>query len=556
MSNTESNIRSVNKLLEESFRRNWDYPALSDYGGETLSYGQLATRIAWLHLFFKEAGIRKGDKIALCSRNQTYWAVTYLAAMTYGAVVVPILHEFKPANIAHLVDHSDSKILFVGGRVWDNVIYEDFSSLDAVVRFPGYEVVQANKSTVMKARERIDRKFEEKYPHGYAAEDIDYYLDRPSNLALISYTSGTSGFSKGVMIPFRALFSNLVFAKEVEPQMDNRSNMLSILPAAHMFGMVFEFLFEMTIGAHVHFLTRLPSPRILLGAFSEIKPDVIVTVPMILEKLYKNTILPAINKRVNRLLLNVPVMDQIVFGKIKDRLKEALGGNFKEVIIGGAPFNREVEHLLYKINFPYTIGYGMTECAPIITFVPSECIRLYSCGKPTPRMSVKIDSRDPLAVPGEILVKGDNVFTGYYKNEKATAAAFTRDGWFHTGDVGVFDKDGYLYIKGRKKSMILGPSGQNIYPEEIESVIDNIDVVMESLVIEDNGSLVALVYPDIRKMNVEQLSQGELDEKCRELMAEINGQLPKYSQISSVELVPEEFDKTPKHSIKRYLYQR
>lgn len=556
MSNTESNIRSVNKLFEESFRQNWECPALSDYGGETLTYGQLATRIAWLHLFFKEAGVKKGDKIAICSRNQIYWAVTYLAAMTYGAVIVPILHEFKPANVAHLVEHSDARLLFVGGAVWDNLSYEDFSFLDAVVRYPGYEVVLANKVSVKKLRDRMDTKFEEKYPHGYAADDIDYFRDKPSDLALISYTSGTSGFSKGVMIPFRALFSNITFATEVEPQMDNTSNMLSILPSAHMFGMMFEFLFEMAIGAHVHFLTRLPSPRILLEAFSSVKPDAIVTVPIIIEKLYKNIVLPAVSKRARKLFLNIPVVDQFILNRINGRLKEALGGKFKEVIIGGAPFNREVEQFLHKMNFPYTVGYGMTECAPIITFAPSDCTRLYSCGKPAPRMSVRVDSRDPLNIPGEILIKGDNVFSGYYKNDKATASAFTRDGWFHTGDVGVFDKEGFLYIRGRKKSMILGPSGQNIYPEEIESVIDNMEEVTESLVIEDNGLLVALIYPDIRKMNIEQYSQSEIDRTCRELLSKVNGQLPKYSQISAVELVPEEFEKTPKHSIKRYLYQR
>lgn len=551
-----SNIKSVNKLFEESFRQNWECPALSDYGGETLTYGQLATRIAWLHLFFKEAGVKKGDKIAICSRNQIYWAVTYLAAMTYGAIIVPILHEFKPANVAHLVEHSDARLLFVGGAVWDNLSYEDFSFLDAVVRYPGYEVVLANKVSVKKLRDRMDTKFEEKYPHGYAADDIDYFRDKPSDLALISYTSGTSGFSKGVMIPFRALFSNITFATEVEPQMDNTSNMLSILPSAHMFGMMFEFLFEMAIGAHVHFLTRLPSPRILLEAFSSVKPDAIVTVPIIIEKLYKNIVLPAVSKRARKLFLNIPVVDQFILNRINGRLKEALGGKFKEVIIGGAPFNREVEQFLHKMNFPYTVGYGMTECAPIITFAPSDCTRLYSCGKPAPRMSVRVDSRDPLNIPGEILIKGDNVFSGYYKNDKATASAFTRDGWFHTGDVGVFDKEGFLYIRGRKKSMILGPSGQNIYPEEIESVIDNMEEVTESLVIEDNGLLVALIYPDIRKMNIEQYSQSEIDRTCRELLSKVNGQLPKYSQISAVELVPEEFEKTPKHSIKRYLYQR
>ena len=556
MSQIWPDTRSLNKILESSFKRNWSRPALSNYGGATLTYGELAAKIAWLHLFFKQCGISKGDRIAICSRNQSSWAVTFLATITYGAVAVPILHEFKPANILHLVQHSGAEFLFLGGPVWDNLCYEDCTFLKAVVRFPDFDVVWSDSDKVDKAMQKLDSKFEEKYSKGFGPDNIRYHADRPGDLALISYTSGTSGFSKGVMIPFRALWSNVLFAREVEPQMGNTSKVLSILPSAHMFGMMFEFLFEMTIGAHVLFLTRLPSPRIFLGALQKLKPDIIIAVPMIVEKIYKSYLVPMLKKGIIKFFLRMPVLDQVLRKRMRSDLYTALGGNFKEIIIGGAAFSKDVETLLSKIDFPFTVGYGMTECAPIITYAPAGSARLHSCGKAAPRMSVKIDSKDPAHIAGEILVKGDNLFTGYYNNEKATKAAFTRDGWFKTGDIGVMDGDGYLYIRGRKKSMILGPSGQNIYPEEMESILDNMPDIVESLVVEDEGKLVALVYPNSELIDLQKLSEEDLAAECQRIMTLANGELPKYCKLSSVEIVPEEFEKTPKHSIKRYLYQR
>jgi len=550
------NIKSLNALLEKSFKENWERPALSNYGGDTLTYADIAEKIAWLHIFFKQCGISKGDKIAICSRNQTSWAVTYLAVLTYGAVAVPILHEFKPSNTPQLVEHSDARMLFVGTPMWDTLCYEEFSSVECIVRFPNFDIVSTENEKLLKVRESLDRKFAEKYPDGFHPEHIRYYADRPGDLALISYTSGTSGFSKGVMIPYRAICSNVAFAMEVEPQMDNTSNMLSILPTAHMFGMLFEFLFEMCIGAHVHFLTRLPSPRILLSALSSIKPDEIIAVPIIVEKIYKTFLVPLISRKAIKLFLKMPIIDRTFQKKVQQKLFETLGGNFKEVIIGGAAFNKDVEHFLYKIGFPFTVGYGMTECGPIITYAPFDKTKLFSAGYAAPRMSIKVDSKDPVNIAGEILVKGDNLFVGYYKNEKATAKAFTKDGWFHTGDVGTIDADGYLFLKGRKKSMIVGSSGQNIYPEEVESVLNDIAEVVESIVVEDNGKLVGLVYFNREMVDIQRLSEDELADKCNEVLKQANGELPKYSQLSLVEAVPEEFEKTPKQSIKRYLYQR
>ena len=547
--------KSVNNLFEESIRKNWDRPALSDYKGTTLSYGDLAGKIARLHILFESCKIAKGDKIALCSRNQTNWAVAFLAIMTYGAIPVPILHEFKSGNIHHLINHSESRILFVGEQIWEDLNVQEMDNIEAVITMREFVVAYARKEIYYSVMEHIDDIFKGKYPT-FGPDNVKYHQDRPDELALINYTSGTSGFSKGVMLPYRSVYSNIQFAKEVEPHMNNASNIVSMLPSAHMYGMMFEFLFEMTVGAHVHFLTRLPSPRVIVSAMTEIKPDVIISVPMIIEKIYKNMLLPHIRKGRVKLFLAMPGLDQMVVRKIQQELVAAFGGQFKEVIIGGAAFNREAEAFLKRINFPFTVGYGMTECGPIITYVSSEKTKLYSCGKAAPRMSFKIDSKDPKRIPGEILVKGDNVFMGYYKNEAATKEAFTSGGWFRTGDMGIVDSDGYLYLKGRCKSMILGPSGQNIYPEEIESSLNNLPYVTESLVIEDNGHLTALIYPDFDQAEEDGLSNKALLASLKESVGMANLELPNYSKISNVEIFPEEFEKTPKRSIKRYLYQR
>jgi long-chain acyl-CoA synthetase len=555
MAKKPSRKRSLNVLFEESFKKNWDRPALSNYNQTTLYYKDVARKIAELHLFFEACGLKPGDRVAVCSKNQANWGVAYLAAMTYGAVVVPILHEFQPANLRHLVSHSESRIFFVGDNIWSGLSEMDLPGVEVVINLNDFQVVRSLNPVASAAMEGMEARMKERYPNGFSAADIHYFVDSPNELALISYTSGTSGFSKGVMIPYRALVSNIQFAHEAEPQMDCNSRMVSMLPTAHMYGMIFEFLFEMTLGAHVFFLTRLPSPKVILEAMASVKPDTIIAVPMIIEKIYKSMLLPFISKKRIKLMLNMPVLDKMVKNKIRENLVQAFGGKFGEVIIGGAPFNREAEAFFKRINFPFTIGYGMTECAPIITYVHWDKTKLYSCGKAAPRMRIKIDSEDPKKIPGEVLVKGDNVFLGYYKNEMATKEAFV-DGWFRTGDMGVVDGDGYLYLRGRCKSMILGPSGQNIYPEEIESILNNMPYVVESLVIEDDFKLVALVYPDFEQAEEDGLDREQLQEKLCEDMALANLELDQYCKLSRVEIVDQEFEKTPKRSIKRYLYQR
>ena len=555
MAKKPSRKKSLNVLFENSFKKNWNRPALSNYNQNTLYYKDVAREIARLHLFFEACGLKQGDKVAVCGRNQVNWAISYLAAMTYGAVVVPILHEFQPVNLRHLVAHSDARILFVGDIIWRGLSELDLPGVEVIVTMNDFTVVRSINPLATAAMEGLDAKMAERFPGGYAPENLNYYIDSPEELALISYTSGTSGFSKGVMIPYRALLSNVQFAHEAEPQMDCNSRMVSMLPTAHMYGMIFEFLFEMTIGAHVFFLTRLPSPKIILEAMGSVKPDTIIAVPLVIEKIYKNTLVPFISKKRIKLMLNLPVLDKMVKNKFRDNLVQAFGGKFGEVIIGGAPFNREAEAFFKRINFPFTIGYGMTECAPIITYVHWDKTKLYSCGKAAPRMRIKIDSDEPKKIPGEVLVKGENVFLGYYKNEMATKDAFV-DGWFRTGDMGVIDGDGYLYLKGRCKSMILGPSGQNIYPEEIESILNNMPYVVESLVVEDDFKLVALVYPDFEQATEDGLDREQLLEKLKEGVQLANLELDQYCKIHNVEMVDQEFEKTPKRSIKRYLYQR
>ncbi|NMB37251.1 MAG: long-chain fatty acid--CoA ligase [Bacteroidales bacterium] len=547
--------KSVNKLFEESFKKNWDCPALSDYKGLTLNYRDVARRIAKLHILFENCDIAKGDKIAICSRNQSNWGVAFLAVLTYGAVPVPILHEFKPANIHHLVNHSDSKLLFVGNSIWENLNIDEMPEVEAVLLMRDMQVAYARDEKYIHTREHLNELFGKKYPNNFTPADLKYYEDSPNELAMINYTSGTSGFSKGVMLPYRSLHSNILFARAVHPQLNNTSNLVSMLPTAHMYGMMFEFLFIMSVGGHTHFLTKLPSPNIILDAMGTIKPDIIIAVPLIIEKIYKRMLAPIISKNRIKLLLNLPVIDQMIQKKILNSIVSAFGGKFKEVIIGGAALNREAEAFFKRINFPFTVGYGMTECAPIIAYAPWDKTKLYSCGKAAPRMEIKIDSKDPKNIPGEIYVKGDNVFLGYYKNKEATDEVLS-NGWLKTGDMGIIDSDGYLFLKGRSKSMILGPSGQNIYPEEVESILNNMPYVVESLVVEDKGLLIALIYPDFDQASEEGLSHEQLLEKLQEGIQLANIELPNYCKLAGVEIVPEEFEKTPKRSIKRYIYQR
>ena len=548
-------FHSVNKLLEKSFRENWDRPALSNYKGQDLAYRDVARRVAKLHIAFEQCGLQKGDKVAICSRNQANWGVSMLAALTYGAVPVPILHEFKPGNIHYLVNHSEAKVLFVDDVIWENLSEAEMPGLYVVVQINTFSFLYSKTEEMSQVREHLNESFGHKYPNNFGPEDLNYYEDSADELAVINYTSGTSGFSKGVMIPYRALYSNIQFAHvQAMPQMDNQAEVVSMLPSAHMYGMMFELLFEMTIGAHVHFLTRVPSPKIIMQAFADIKPHVIIAVPLIIEKVYKSKLKPILDR--NKMIMNLPIIDKVIQKKILQELVNAFGGRFYEVIIGGAAFNPEVERFFRKIGFPFTVGYGMTECAPIIGYADWKDTKLYSCGKAAMNMSICIDSSDPKNIPGEVLVKGPNVFLGYYKNEEATAEVMDKDGWFHTGDMGVMDDEGFLFLKGRSKCMILGPSGQNIYPEEIEGVLNNVTYVVDSLVIEDHGILVSLIYPDYHQAELDGLSKSELEAKLQEALPEINKQIPNYAKITKMEFMPEDFERTPKRSIKRYLYQR
>lgn len=547
-------ISSLNGLLEASFKENWTRPALSNYKGGTFTYRGVAKRIALFHINFEKCGLKKGDKVALCSRNQANWGMCFLAALTYGAVPVPILHEFKAENIHYLVNHSEAKVLFVDEVIWEGLSELEMPALQVIVMMNDLKYIYAKDQAMRNVRVNLVQDFGLIYPNGFHPADVHYFKDSPEDLALINYTSGTSGFSKGVMIPYRALIANMKFSFETEPQMNCKSEVVAMLPSAHMYGMMFEFLYEMALGAHVHFLTRVPSPKIILNAFREIKPHLIVAVPLIIEKVYKSQIKPVVDR--NKFYMMIPLLDLLIQKKIRSGMIEAFGGRFEEVILGGAPFNPEVEDFLRRIHFPFALGYGMTECAPIITYAKWDKTRKGSCGKAVAGCRIRIDSKDPYNVPGEVQVKGDNVFLGYFKNEDATRKSFTADGWFRTGDMGVIDSDGYLYLRGRNKCMILGPSGQNIYPEEIEAVINNVNYVIESLVIEDNGSLTALIYPDYRQAALDGLNREALEAKLTEGLPQINSKLPSYAQVRKMEFMPEDFERTPKRNIKRYLYQR
>ena len=547
---------SVNKLFQEAFKKNWDRPAISNYQGMTLHYRDVARRIEKLHIMFEECGLQVGDKVALCSRNQANWAVAFLAAMTYGAVPVPLLHEFKSANIHHLVNHSEAKILFVDEVIWEGLSESEMPDLQAIIQVNTFKLLYAGDDKIRQAREHLNELFGRKYPNVFEPSALNYYEDSADELALINYTSGTSGFSKGVMIPYRAIFSNIQFAKEVLPGLDHTKNVVSMLPSAHMYGLMFELLYELSVGAHVHFLSRVPSPKIIMQALAEVKPYIIVAVPLIIEKIYKNKLKPLLEKEGIKFLMKLPVLNQILLDKIKAELTTAFGGEFYEVIIGGAAFNKEVEAFFKKMNFPFTVGYGMTECAPIITYDDWSVEKLNSCGKAVVNMEVRIASADPQNIPGEIQVKGANVFLGYYKNEEATQEVLTEDGWFRTGDMGIIDAEGSLFIKGRTKCMILGPSGQNIYPEEVETVVNNQPYVVDSLVIEDNGGLTALIYPDFAQGARDGMKQEAFVAYLEGTLSELNKELPNYAKLKKIEVMSEDFERTPKKSIKRYLYQR
>ena len=550
-------IPSFNALIEKSIVDNWELDALTDYKGATLQYHDVARKIEKLHIMFENSGVQKGDKIALCGRNCSAWACAFLATLTYGAVAVPILHEFTAEQIHNIVNHSEAKILFVGDVVATTIDQIKMPNLEGIIYIPDYSLVVSRTDKLTFAREHLNEMFGKKYPKYFRKEHVKYYHDEdPDEMALLNYTSGTTGFSKGVMIPYRAMWSNADFARSVlAPKIKKGDNIISILPMAHMYGMAFEFIFEFISGCHIYYLTRIPSPAIIAQAFAEIKPSVIIAVPLIIEKIIKKKVLPKIQNHKMRLLLNMPVINKKVNEKICEQVVSAFGGKFYEVIIGGAAFNKEIEAFLYKINFPFTVGYGTTECAPIIaysdytTFVPG------SCGRAALHMKVEIDSNDPENVPGEILVKGPNVMLGYYKNPEATAETIDKEGWYHTGDLGTMDRNGNIFIKGRSKNMLLSANGQNIYPEEIEDKLNSMPMVSESVVVQNGDKLVGLVYPDYEEAQTIGLSNEDLEKLMEQNRMELNEQMPAYSKISVIRLHEEEFEKTPKKSIKRYLYQ-
>ena len=550
-------IPSYNELIEKSIVSNWEKDALTDFKGATLQYHDVARKIEKLHIIFESSGVQKGDKIALCGRNSSSWAVAFLATLTYGAVAVPILHEFTADQIHNIVNHSEAKLLFVGDYVATVIDQTKMPQLEGIIYLPDYSLVISRTDKLTYAREHLNELFGKKYPKYFRKEHVNYYKEQsPDELALINYTSGTTGFSKGVMVPYRALWSNYDFAMTVLGKIIKKGdNVISILPMAHMYGMAFEFMFEFIFGCHVFYLTRVPSPAIIAAAFAEVKPAIIIAVPLVIEKIIRKKVFPKIQNNRMRLLLNMPVVNKKVNQKICDQVVKAFGGNFYEIIVGGAAFNQEVEQFLKRIGFPYTVGYGATECAPIICYADYHDFAPGSCGKPVVHMEVKIDSPDPENVPGEILARGLNVMLGYYKNEEATAQTLDSEGWYHTGDLGTMDANGNVYIKGRSKNMLLGANGQNIYPEEIEDRLNSMAMVNECVVVQRGEKLVGLVYPDFDEAATMRLNESDLEGIMEQNRQELNSTQPAYCKLAAIEIVKEEFEKTPKKSIKRYLYK-
>ena len=545
---------SFNAYIQKAIIENWDQDALTDYQGVTLQFHDVARKIEKIHILFVNSGVEKGDKIAICGRNSAHWAVAYLATLTYGAVAVPILHEFNGEQIQNIVNHSESKLLFIGDYAVKTIDPDAMPSLEAIINLPDFSLMLSRSEKISYAREHLNMLFGSKYPRAFRAEHVNYYKDEAEELALINYTSGTTGFSKGVMLPYRALWGNVEFiinrlGKVVKPG----DNMLSILPMAHMYGMAIEFLFGFCNGCHLFFLTRLPSPAIIADAFANVRPAIIITVPLIIEKIIRKRVFPKIQDNRMRLLLAMPFVSKKVKERIYKEVYKAFGGNFYEIIVGGAPLSKEVEEFMLSINFPLTVGYGTTECAPLISYCDWKDFQGGSCGVPVDRMEVKILSQDPENIPGEIITRGTNMMLGYFKNPEATHQAIDKDGWYHTGDLATMSASGHIFIRGRIKNMLLGANGQNVYPEEIEDKLNTMAMVSESLIVQRGDKLVALVYPD--KDELMNFSEEELEHIMEQNRQELNNTLPVYSRISAVELQAEEFAKTPKKSIKRYLYQ-
>ena len=550
-------LSSFNQIVEKSIVENWNNDALTDYKGATLQYNDLARKIEKIHIMFEEIGLNKGDKIALCGRNSSHWVVSFLATLTYGAVAVPILHEFNTEQIHNIVNHSEARFLFVGDVVAKSIDAKEMPGLEGIIYLPDFSIFHSRSEKLDYAREHLNELFGKKYPKSFRPENVHYYQDGPEELALINYTSGTTGFSKGVMLPYRSLVGNVNFCIEYLgiPHLKPCSSILSILPMAHMYGLAVEVLFPLCCGFHIFFLTRLPSPAIIAQAFSDIKPSIVVAVPLIIEKIIRKKVFPKIQNNIVRLLLNMPVVNKKVRQKICEQVYEAFGGNAYEIIIGGAALNQEVEQFLHRIDFPYTVGYGATECAPLISYSDYHDFELGSCGQPVKGMEVRILSDDPVNKAGEIVARGTNVMLGYYKNEEATRQALDDEGWYHTGDLGTMTEDGHIFIRGRIKNMLLSANGQNVYPEEIEDRLNSMAMVNESIVVQKEDKFIGIVYPDFDEAH----NMGFNEEDIRNVMEQnrqaLNSSLPSYSKLSSIIIRNEEFAKTPKKSIKRYLYQ-
>ena len=550
-------MESFNAIIEKSIIDNWDRDALTDYKGITLQYHDVARKIEKLHILFENGGVERGDKIALCGRNSAHWAVAFLATLTYGAIAVPVLHEFTAEQIHNIVNHSEAKFLFVGDVVATQVDPVKMPGLEGIINIPDYSLRLSRTDKLTYAREHLNEMFGRKYPKYFRRQHVAYYKEQsPDELALINYTSGTTGFSKGVMIPYRALWGNYDFAEHVLGNVVKQGDsVISILPMAHMYGMAFEFIFEFLHGCHIYYLTRIPSPAIIAQAFTDIRPAIIIAVPLIIEKIIRKRVFPKLQNNTMRLLWNMPVISKKIQQRVCEQVRKAFGDQFYEIIIGGAAFNHEVEQFLKAIGFPFTVGYGATECAPIICYSDWQHFVPGSCGRAVVHMEVKIDSPDPARIPGEILARGTNVMLGYYKNPEATAQTIDADGWYHTGDLGTMDADGNVFIRGRSKNMLLGPSGQNIYPEEIEDKLNSMQLVLESVVVQRDTKLVALVHPDMDAATDLGIRHDALAQLMEQNRIQVNEQLAAYCKLAGIEIHKNEFEKTPKKSIKRYLYK-
>ena len=549
-------IKSFNACIEKSIKDNWDKDALTDYLGATLQYHDVARKIEKLHILFENSGLKKGDKVALCGRNSSSWAVAFFATLSYGAVAVPVQNEFKPEQIYNIVNHSEAKLLFVGDVVATTIDGEQMPQLEGIIYLPDFSLILSRSESLTNARENLNALFGKKYPKFFRAEDVNYFKDEADDLALINYTSGTTGFSKGVMLSYRSVRSNLAWATaDLKPHIKPGSKVLCMLPMAHMYGMICEFICQFSFGSHLYFLTRLPSPSLIAQACTDIRPAIIIAVPMVVEKIIRKNVFPKVQSTATRMLLKMPVVSKKVKERISAIVMEAFGGNAYELVTGGAALNKEIEDFLVSINFPVTSGYGATECGPMVTYSDYKDFVPGSCGTPVLNMEVKIVSPDPANVPGEVITRGENVMLGYYKNEEATKEVLDKDGWYHTGDLGTMSADGHLFLRGRIKNMLLGSNGQNVYPEEIEDKLNSMSMVSECIIVQRGDKIVGLVYPDFDEAKEMGFSQSDLQEIMEQNRLELNNMLPSFCHLSAIELRDEEFAKTPKKSIKRYLYQ-